>query len=122
MNVSEVTTRIKALPLFKDLILMEASDESQFGTITVPPRHFKDSKKNEIKLSGIYNLFVAHMYKDGLVQPEFFYLTFYHKGEQRDFRRQSFNAVEYNKIFASGMTVDKIISDLEEKLIGYSLK
>ena len=122
MNVSEVTTRIKALPLFKDLILMEASDESQFGTITVPPRHFKDSKKNEIKLSGTYNLFVAHMYKDGVVMPSFFYLTFYHKGEQRDFRRQSFNAIEYNKIFASGMTVDKIISDLEEKLIGYSLK
>jgi hypothetical protein len=122
MNVSEVTTRIKTLPLFKDLILMEASDESQFGTITVPPRHFKDSKKNEIKLSGIYNLFVAHMYKDGVVMPSFFYLTFYHKGEQRDFRRQSFNAVEYNKIFASGMTVDKIISDLEEKLIGYTLK
>ena len=122
MNVSEVTARIKALPLFKDLILMEASDESQFGTITVPPRHFKDSKKNEIKLSGIYNLFVAHMYKDGVVMPSFFYLTFYHKGEQRDFRRHSFNAIEYNKIFASGHSVNEIISDFENQLNGYSLK
>jgi hypothetical protein len=122
MNVSEVATRIKALPLFDKLVLSEQSDDSQFGTISVTPRHFRDGKKNEIKLSGTYNLFIAHMYKDGLVQPEFFYLTFYHRGEQRDFRRHSFNAVEYDKIFASGNTVDAIMLDLENQLIGYSLK
>jgi hypothetical protein len=54
--------------------------------------------------------------------PSFFYLTFYHKGEQRDFRRQSFNAIEYNKIFASGHSVNKILEDFENQLNGYSLK
>lgn len=122
MNVTEVTARIKALPLFTDLVLMEANDSSQFGTITVKPRHFKDNNKNEIKLGETYNLFVAHMYKDGIVMPSFFYLSFYRKGEQRDFRRRSFYDIEYNKIFASGNTVDAIIEDFERQLVNYTLK
>lgn len=122
MNVTEVTARIKALPLFTDLVLMEAGDDSQFGTIAVKPRHFKDGNKNELKLGETYNLYVAHMYKDSIVMPQFFYLTFYRKGEQRDFRRRSFYPIEYNKIFASGDTVDAIIEDFERQLVNYTLK
>jgi hypothetical protein len=122
MNVIEVTERIKAIPLFKDLKLVEPTESSHYGTISVPTRHFKDESKNEIRLSGTYSLFVAHMYKDRDDMEEFFYLTFYHKGTQRDYRRKTWYECEYNKIFASGNTVDEIISDLENKLIGYELK
>lgn len=41
MNVIEVTERIKAIDLFKDLKLSEPSVDSQFGTITVPNRDRK---------------------------------------------------------------------------------
>jgi hypothetical protein len=122
MNVTEVTEKIKSIELFKDLILKDASDDSQFGTINVPTRHFKDANKNEIKLDSFYSLFVAHMYKDSKEMEEFFYLSFYHKGEQRDYRRRSFYGIEYNKIFASGYSVEEIINDFERQLIGYSLK
>ena len=53
MHVSEVTDKIKALPLFDKLVLSEPSEDSQHGTITVEPRHFKDGGKNEIKLMSI---------------------------------------------------------------------
>ena len=122
MNVTEVTEKIKSIELFKDLILKDASDDSQFGTINVPTRHFKDANKNEIKLDSFYSLFVAHMYKDSKEMEEFFYLSFYHKGEQRDYRRRSFYGIEYNRIFASGCSVEEIINDFERQLIGYSLK
>lgn len=121
MHVSEVTDKIKALPLFDKLVLSEPSEFSQHGTITVEPRHFKDTSKNEIKLSGVHNLFVAHMYKDK-PENEFFYLTFSHRGEQRDFRRHRFYPIEYNKIFVSGKTVNEIIKNLKSKLVGYPLK
>jgi hypothetical protein len=62
------------------------------------------------------------MYKDSKEMEEFFYLSFYHKGEQRDYRRRSFYGIEYNKIFASGYSVEEIINDFERQLIGYSLK
>ena len=122
MNVTEVTENIKSIELFKDLILKDASIDSQFGTIKVKPRHFKDANKNEVKLGSFYSLFVAHMYKDSKEMEEFFYLSFYHKGEQRDYRRRSFYGIEYNKIFASGYSVEEIINDFERQLIGYSLK
>ena len=107
MNVTEVTQEIKKNPLFKDLILKDASDDSQFGTINVPTRHFKDANKNEIKLDSFYSLFVAHMY---------------HKGEQRDYRRRSFYGIEYNKIFVTGKSVDELMTNFNSKLIGYELK
>jgi len=122
MNVIEVTQRIKSIPLFKDLVLSKPNSDSQFGTISVPLRHIKDGQKNEIKLGGFYSLFVAHMYKDNDKMKEFFYLNFYRKAEQRDFRRHSFYSTEYNRIFVSGNSVDAIISELESKLIGYELK
>jgi hypothetical protein len=122
MNVIEVTERIKAIPLFKDLNLVEPTESSQYGTISVPTRYFKDKSKNQIRLSGTYSLFVAHMYKDRDDMEEFFYLTFYHQGAQRDYRRKTWYECEYNKIFASGKTVDEIISNLESKLIDYELK
>jgi hypothetical protein len=121
MNVIEVTNRIKQIPLFKDLVLSEPNEDNHFGVIQVPKRHFKRNK-NEIKLSGTYSLFVAHMYKNNNTMNEFFYLTFSNRGEQRDYRKHSFYPIEYNKIFASGDSVDKIISVLEMKLIGYELK
>jgi len=122
MNVIEVTEKIKANPLFKDLMLKEPSTDSQFGTIEVPLRHIKDGQKNELKLGGFYSLFVAHMYKDDATMDEFFYLSFYRKAEQRDFRRHSFHPIEYNKIFVTGKSVDEIMSKFEDKLIGYKLK
>ena len=122
MNVIEVTERIKAIDLFKDLKLSEPSLESQFGTITVPTRHIKDGRKNELKLGGFYSLFVAHMYKDDDKMEEFFYLSFYRKAEQRDFRRHSFYGIEYNKIFVTGNSVDELMNNFENKLIDYTLK
>ena len=122
MNVIEVTEKITAIDLFKDLKLSKPSVDSQFGTITVPNRHIKDRNKNELKLDSTYNLFVAHMYKDDNKMDEFFYLTFYRKATQRDFRRHSFYPIEYNKIFASGNSVDEIMKDFENQLIGYTLK
>ena len=122
MNVIEVTQEIKKNPLFKDLILKDASDDSQFGTMNVPTSHFKTSKKDEIITSGRYNLFVAHMYKDTEGMEEFFYLSFYHKAEQRDYRRRTFYSIEYNKIFVTGKTVDELMSAFDSELIGYELK
>lgn len=122
MNVSEVSNEIKKLELFKDLTLSEASVDCQHGKIIVPTKHFKDSNKNEIKLHGYYSLFIAHMYHDVDDMEEFFYLVLSHRGEQRDYRRRSFYGVEYNKIFASGYSVDEIMADLKSKLIGYQLK
>ena len=122
MNVTEVTEKIKSIELFKDLILKDASIDSQFGTIEVKPRHFKDANKNEVKLGSSYSLFVAHMYQDSTEMDEFFYLTFNRRGEQRDYRRRSFDGIEYNRIFASGYSVEEIINDFERQLIGYSLK
>jgi hypothetical protein len=125
MNISEVTEKIKAIPLLKDLVLSKPGKDSQHGIITVPTRHFiskKNGRKDELKLSGMYSLFVAHMYRDYKEMDEFFYLTFYHKGEQRDYRRRSFYGIEYNKIFASGNSVDELMTDFECKLIGYELK
>ena len=122
MNVIEVTEKIKAIDLFKDLKLSEPSVDSQFGTITVPNRHIKDGRKNELKLGGFYSLFVAHMYKDDDKMEEFFYLSFYRKATQRDFRRHSFYPIEYNKIFVTGNSVDELMNNFENKLIGYTLK
>jgi hypothetical protein len=122
MNVIEVTQEIKKNSLFKDLILKDASDDSQFGTMNVPTRHFKTSKKDEIITSGRYNLFVAHMYKDSKEMEEFFYLSFYHKAEQRDYRRRSFYSIEYNKIFVTGKSVDELMTNFNFELIGYELK
>ena len=122
MNVIEVTQEIKKNSLFKDLILKDASDDSQFGTMNVPTRHFKTSKKDEIITSGRYNLFVAHMYKDSKEMEEFFYLSFYHKAEQRDYRRRSFYSIEYNKIFVTGKSVDELMTNFNFKLIGFELK
>ena len=106
MNVIEVTERIKTIPLFKDLVLNEPNDNSQFGTIGVSSRHFKDKNKNEIMLTSFYSLFVAHMYKDSTDMEEFFYLTFYQPGTKRDYRKRTWFGCEYNKIFVSGKTFD----------------
>lgn len=122
MNVVEVTEKIKSIPLFKDLNMVEPTDCSHYGTINVASRHFKDGSGNEYRLSGVYSLFVAHMYKDSSEMEEFFYLTFYHKGVKRDYRRRTWYESEYNKIFVSGKTVEEIIENLKNKLVNYELK
>jgi len=122
MNVIEVTNRIKNIDLFKDLCLSEPKKDSQFGTINVPYKHIKDGNKNELILGLNYQLFVAHMYEDNDKMEEFFYLTFFREAQQRDYRKHSFNSVEYNKIFVSGKSVDEILINFESKLINYSLK
>jgi len=122
MNVIEVTNRIKNIDLFKDLCLNEPTETSHYGIINVPYRNIKDSNKNELILGLTYQLFVAHMYEDDDKMEEFFYLTFYREAQQRDYRRRSFYQIEYNKIFASGNSVEAILNDFESKLINYSLK
>lgn len=122
MNVIEVTEKIKAMPLFKDLALLKPTDDSQFGTIAVSARHFKDKNKNEYKLTRQYSLFVAHIYKDSDNMEEFFYLTFYNKGVRRDYKRRTWSECEYNKIFASGKTVEEIIEDFKNKTKNFELK
>jgi len=121
MNVTEVTDKIKEIPLFKDIVFVEPSvaTDSHYGTISVGNRTFKDSGKNEYRLGSFYALHVAHMYKDTKV--EFFYLTFSRKSERRSYREHSFYEIEWNKIFASGNTVEKIIEDLNKQLINYEL-
>ena len=122
MKVIDVTNEIKKIDLFKDLVLTEPNDNNQHGTIKVTQRHFRDSKKNEIKTSGVYGLFVAHMYKDRTDMEEFFYLSFNNRAEQRDYRCRTWYQVEYNKIFVTGNSVEVIIQNLKDKLIGYELK
>jgi hypothetical protein len=122
MNVLEVTEKIKAIDLLKDIVLSKNNKDSQYGTISVPYRHFKDKNKNEIKLGSSYSLFVAHMYEDSKEMEEFFYLIFYRSAEQRNYRCRSFYSLEYNKIFSSGYSVEEIINDFESQLIGYELK
>jgi len=119
MNVTEVTKIIEEISLFKDIVFNEPKDESHFGTITVKGRTFKDSGKNEYRLGSFYSLFVAHMYKG--TEKEFFYLTFGRGAERRNFRCHSFYNIEWNKLFASGNTVEKIIADLKEKIKDYTL-
>ena len=122
MELMDAVKGIKGIELLKDLVLLEPSESSQFGTISVAPRHFKDKNKNEIILSGTYNFFLAQMYKDRTDMDEFFYITFGHRGKQRNYRCRSFYDIEYNKIFASGNTIEKLISDLNNKLSNYELK
>ena len=38
MNVLEVTEKIKAIDLLKDIVLSKNSKDSQYGTISVPYR------------------------------------------------------------------------------------
>lgn len=122
MNVIEVSQEIKKIELFKDLVLNEPNIDNHFGTIKVAPRHFKDRNKTEIISSGVYNLFIAHMYEDSTEMEEFFYLTLSTITQERGYRRRTWYQGEYNKIFASGYSVDEILSDLNSKLIGYTLK
>ena len=122
MNIDQVTQEIKKIDLFKDLELIPPTETSQFGTIKIAPKHFKDKNKNEVILSGTYYLFIAHMYKNSTKMTEFFYLTFYNSGSQRDYRRRTFYPIEYNKLFVSGSSVESIIEELKEKLINYELK
>lgn len=121
MEITEAIKRIKAMPMFKDLQLDKPSESSQFGTIPMPHRHFRDGQKNELKLDN-YRLFLAQMYKDSDTMDEFFYLSLYRSGKQRDFRRRSFYGVEYNKVFVTGKTIDILISNLEEDLVDFKLK
>jgi len=119
MTIAEVVQKIKLIPIFKDLELATPQKESQGGTIAIPSRTFKDSGKNEYRLGGFYTLFIAHMYPD--TKKEFFYLIFSRKANRRTFRCQDFYTIEWNKIFASGYSVDGIIADLESELIDYTL-
>jgi hypothetical protein len=52
------------------------------------------------------------MYK-GQKDKEFFYILLYRGGFVRHFRKHQFNAVEYNKVFASGNSVKKVVANLK---------
>lgn len=121
MNAEQVAQRIKQIPFFNDLEFNSTSEYSQYGIIKKQPKTFKDNNKNEIKLGSFYSLFIAHMYKEEEQEKQFFYLILSRKAEQRDFRKQSFYPIEYNKLFASGKSVDEIIDNLNQQLSNYQL-
>jgi hypothetical protein len=121
MNAKQVAQRIKQIPLFKDLEFNSTSEYSQYGIIKKQPKTFKDNNKNEIKLGSFYSLFIAHMYKDKELSEQFFYLILSRKAEKRNFRQHSFYPIEFNKIYASGKTVNQIIDDLNKQLTNYQL-
>ena len=116
MELIDAVNEITKIDLLKNLTLSEPSEDSQFGVIKAKPRHFKDAKKNELILNGNYNLFLAHMYKDIYDMEEFFYITFSRLGEQRNYRCRTWFEIEYAKVFASGSTIEKLVSDLKEGL------
>ena len=120
MDVTQVTDEIKKIPLFKDMVWYEPNKSSHYGFIKTEPKTFKDEQKDTIVLSSKYDLFVAQMYGDS-EDKSFFYLIFFCEGAKRKYRHRTSSTFEYNKIYASGKSVDEIISDLESKLIGYSL-
>ena len=121
MNAKQVTQRIKQIPLFKDLEFNSTSSHTQYGIIKKQPKTFKDENKNEIKLGSFYSLFIAHLYHKEEQEKQFFYLILSRKAEQRDFRHHSFYPIEFNKLFASGKTVDEIIDNLNQQLSNYQL-
>lgn len=123
MNVSQVKAELCKMSEFKNFEWGKVSDiDSLYGTLSVEPRHFKDSKKDEYKVGTTYTIFIAHMYK-GQKDKEFFYVLLYRGGFVRRFRKHQFNAVEYNKVFASGYSVKEVVSSLKEPFdLGYKFK
>lgn len=126
MDLKVVKSKLEELDVLKDFKWNDADGEIEnlYATLTVENRHFKkhhpNGRKDEYKLGSFYSIYVAHMYKgEG---RQFFYLILYRKGEKREYRRHSFYPVEYNKVFASGVTVERLIEDFKEKTIGYELK
>lgn len=113
MNVQEVTAEIKKMPEFAGFVwtIPEAGSTNAHAHLVVKNECFKDSEKNEYLLGGTYSLFVAHMYA-GQKGKEFFYLTLCRHSKMRIFRKHNFEEIEYNKIFASGNTVKKIMKSL----------
>lgn len=114
MNVKEVTAEIKKMPEFAGFTwkMPEADSTNASALLTVKNETFKDSEKNEYLLGGSYHLFIAHMYA-GEKGKEFFYLTLSRKSKMRTFRKHNFEELEYNKIYASGNTVNKIMKSLK---------
>jgi hypothetical protein len=113
MNVSQVKSELCKMSEFKGFEWGKVSDiDSLYGTLSVEPRHFKDSKKDEYKVGSTYTIFIAHMYK-GQKDKEFFYILLYRGGFVRHFRKHQFNAVEYNKLFASGNSVKAVVAKLK---------
>lgn len=113
MNIEQVKAEIVKMPEFKDFKWHDKSDnESLSAFLQVAPRNFRDEhSKDQWKLEGHYHLFIAHMYA-GQKGKEFFYLIVYRKGEVKPYRCRNVHTIEYNKIYASGNTVKKIIKSL----------
>lgn len=121
LSISEVTDRIKENPFFNGFVFDDENPTNQFATKDVGYKTFKECK-DEYKLSNKYHLFIAHMYK-GDKKREFLYLILSRKATVRLFRKHKSFDVEYNKLFASGNTVDKLIKSLKKYIEqGYILK
>ena len=122
MKVIEVTNKIKEIPLFKDFKWSEPKEDSHYGSLEVGNENFRDNGKDEYNLGFAYHIFVAHMYK-GERGREFFYLIVHRPSTVREFRKHNAVDLEYNKIYASGSTVKKVVRPLEKYIEkGYTLK
>jgi len=122
MNVGQVKDQISKMPELKDFVWSETETESAYASMKVENRIFKDSGKNEYMLGNFYSLFIAHMYA-GQEGKEFFYLIIDRPSKRRNFRKHDFHSLEWNKVFASGKTVEAIVKDLKEKFEnGYDIK
>jgi len=122
MNVIDVKNEILKMPQFKDFECSEAEDSNVHATMKVDTKTFKDSGKNEYRLGGFYSLFISHMYA-GEKDKEFFYLILSRPSSRRNFRCHNFHSVEWNKVFASGKSVEVIMKDLKESFEnGYDIK
>jgi len=122
MNVSQVKAEISKMPEFKNFEWNELKEDNTYASMKVENRSFKDSGKNEYLLGGSYGLFIAHMYK-GEKGKEFFYLTLSRQSKRRNFRKHDFHSVEWNKVFASGKSVEAVVNDLKESFEnGYDIK
>ncbi len=120
MDVKEVAKEISQIDIFKNVNFNVGNDTNRFGTIKVEPKQFKDSGKNEYILGNAYNIFIAHMY-EGEKDKEFFYVLIYRQSKRRNYRAKTFHDIEYNKIYASGKTVELIINNLKNQLTDYTL-
>lgn len=112
MDIEQLKAELIKLPQLKNFIFRDSEETNTFATLDVGSKHFKSSAKNEYRLGSFYSLFAAHMYK-GEKGKEFFYMTISRKSEIRFYRHREFQEIEYNKIFASGNTVKKIIKSLK---------
>jgi len=119
MDFKKVVSEIQTLPLFEQVMWAKQKVDTQFGCIDVPTRTFKDSGKNEYMLGGTYNIFIAHVYQGQA--KDFIYVTIERPSRRRNYRCSQSYRIDWNKRYASGNTIEKLMTNLKKELKGYEL-